>query len=176
MTQSKPKMRAVVAVFTLLICALAIAAAASAGNRSAGNKDESTKQEINKTFDDYVTGWRTGNVEMLSKIYANDARVSAYWPDPSRPGLLEGWPKISKNLKDIFERLHEISPYGMDLDFNDRIIDLYGDTAVMTTSWVWKHPADPAFGTGRGTFIFQRRGSKWVIVHEHSSVTPFDSK
>src|SRR6266702_3239384 len=171
MVPSKPKMRVVMAVFAVFLCAVATGAA-----KPAPSGDQAKKKEINKTFDDYVTGWRTGNVELLAKIYANDAKVSAYWPDPSRPGILVGWPKISKNLKDIFERLHEISPYGMDLIFNDRIIDLYGDTAVLSTSWVWEHPADPAFGTGRGTFIFQRRGAKWVIVHEHSSVTPFDSK
>jgi hypothetical protein len=169
MVQSKPRVRAIVAAFALFICALTLVATGFARH------EDETKQQINKTFDEYVTGWRTSNVEILSKIYANDAKVSAYWPDPSRPALLVGWPKISKNLQDVFERLHEVSPYGMDLDFNDRIIDIYGDTAVLTSNWVWHHPADPAFGTGRGTFIFQRRGTKWVIVHEHSSVSPFDS-
>jgi hypothetical protein len=170
MVHLRPKIRTAMAVFALCLCTVATCAAGAARPG-----DEARKKEINKIFDDYVTGWRTGSVEMLAKIYANDARVSAYWPDPSRPGVMVGWPKIEKSLKDVFERLHEISPYGMDLTFNDRIIDIYGDTAVMTTSWVWGHPADPAFGTGRGTFIFQRRGPKWVIIHEHSSVTPFDS-
>lgn len=164
------KMRRMTLLILLIVCVATLVPFAFS------RPSEDARQEINKTFDQYVQGWRKGDVKLLSEVYANDAKVSAYWPDPSRPNLLMGWPKISSNLKDIFERLHEISPYGMDLEFNERNIDLYGDTAVLTSSWVWGHPADPAFGTGRATFIFQHRGKKWFIVHEHSSVTPFDSK
>src|ERR1700743_1758991 len=128
MAHLKPKMQAAIAVFALCLCAIGTCAA-----RAAHSDDEARKKEVNKVFDDYVIGWRTSSVEILSKIYANDAKVSAYWPDPSRPALLLGWSKIAKNLQEVFDRMHEVSPYGMDLDFNDRIIDIYGDTAVLTS-------------------------------------------
>jgi ketosteroid isomerase-like protein len=172
MSPSKSGIRAALVVLILTICATAgVNTAFGRSPDKTTAKENREVKEIEKTFDVYVRAWNTGDYAALAGIYANDSTVSVFWPDPARPQLLVGWPRISSNLKDIFERVH-----GLDLDFNDRQIHLYGETAVLTSSWVWHHPADPAFGTGRVTFVFHWRDNKWWIVHEHSSVTPFDSK
>jgi len=134
---------------------------------SAGNNDVESKA-VNAVFDRYVLGWQKGNLEILGDIYANDARLTAYWPDPTRPSRLESWTRIRVELKDIFDQIH-----GMDLDFNERQIDVYGPCAVLTSQWTWHHPADPIFAHGRATFVFRKDHGKWLLVHEHSSVTPF---
>jgi ketosteroid isomerase-like protein len=164
--------RVVVIVATLLLFATAGLEPVVARPSDRNAKENNEIQEIGKIFDSYVSAWNKGNYETLAGIYANDRTVSVFWPDPARPSLLVGWTRISSNLKDVFGFLHG----GLDLDFNDRQIQIYGDTALLTSSWVWHHPADPAFGSGRVTVIFHKYGKKWLIVHEHSSVTPFDSK
>lgn len=138
----------------------------AAAEQTAGGA--TARDGVMRVFDDYVRGWKDGDLQLLSRIYANDARVSAYWPDPSRAGLLLGWPQISTDLRGVFGQIR-----GMDLEFNDRRIDIYGETAVLTASWIWHEPAAPPFATGRTTFVFDRRGGEWLLVHEHSSVTPF---
>ena len=43
---------------------------------------------VNAAFDRYVHGWQTGDIDVLATVYAQDARLTAYWPDPTRPSRL----------------------------------------------------------------------------------------
>ena len=123
---------------------------------------------VNTAFDRYVLAWQKGDIEMLSTAYAHEARLTAYWPDPIHPLRLEGWATIRKDLAEVFDLIK-----GMDLDFDQREIDVYGDVAVLTARWTWRRPSNPFFEHGRGTFIYKKEAGRWVIIHEHSSVTPF---
>ena len=123
---------------------------------------------VNAAFDRYILGWQKGDIDLLSSAYAHDARLTAYWPDPTRPLRLESWTTVRQNLKEVFDLIHR-----MDLDFDQRQIDIYGEVAVLTSHWTWHNPSGPFFEHGRATFIFRKDGGRWVIVHEHSSVTPF---
>jgi ketosteroid isomerase-like protein len=132
-----------------------------------GAKDSEIKA-VNDTFDRYVLGWQKGDIDLLGTVYAQDARLTAYWPDPTRPLRLESWTRVRENMKEVFDLIH-----CMDLEFDERQIDVYGGVAVLTSHWTWHHPSGPFFEHGRSTFIFKKDGSKWRIVHERSSVTPF---
>jgi ketosteroid isomerase-like protein len=134
----------------------------------AANMKDAPSKEVNATFDRYIAGWNKGDLNLLSSVYASDARLTAFWPDPYRPSRLESWATIKSNLKDIFEQIQ-----GLDLEFNEREIDFYGSCAVLTSHWTWHDPANPLFAHGRATFVFRRDGNKWLVVHEHSSVLPF---
>jgi ketosteroid isomerase-like protein len=135
--------------------------------QAASGRDAEAKA-VNAAFDRYVLGWQKGDLSLLGGVYANDVRLTAYWPDPTRPSRLESWTTVRESLKDIFARIH-----GMDLEFQERQIDIYGTCAVLTSHWTWHDPADPIFDHGRATFVFKKDGGKWLIVHEHSSVAPF---
>jgi ketosteroid isomerase-like protein len=146
---------------------IAFVCAAYGAGKPADSGDPAAVRLVRHAFDDYVRGWRSGDVPLLATIYAEDAQLSAYWPDPSRASRIRGWSQIKTDLEDIFGRIK-----GMDLEFNEREVNVYGDVAVLTSHWVWNTPADPMFATGRASFVFHRRGARWVIVHEHSSPTP----
>ena len=150
---------AVATVFVAFLCATP--------GRSADATSPETKA-VNAAFDRYILGWQKGDIDMLSSAYAHDARLTAYWPDPTRPLRLESWTTVKENLKEVFDLIHK-----MDLDFDQRQIDVYGDVAVVSSHWVWHHASGPFFEHGRATFIFKKAGGKWLIIHEHSSVTPF---
>jgi ketosteroid isomerase-like protein len=136
--------------------------------RAAGAESPESKA-VNAAFDRYIEGWQKGNIDILSGAYAHDARLTAYWPDPTRPLRLESWDTVRQNLKEVFDLIHK-----MELDFDQRQIDVYGNIAVVSSHWTWHHnAAGPFFEHGRATFIFRKDAGKWLIIHEHSSVTPF---
>ena len=151
----------------IVLAAAFVALLVTVPGRAAGVENPETKA-VNAAFDRYVLGWQKGDIEMLSKSYSHDARMTAYWPDPVHPLRIESWDTLRKYLVEVFDLIK-----GMDLDFDRREIDVYGDVAVLTTRWTWRRPSNPFFEHGRGTFIFKKEAGKWMIVHEHSSVTPF---
>jgi ketosteroid isomerase-like protein len=155
-------MRTRIALTTFFIALLGAAQGGTVSEMSAEAK------AVNAAFDRYVHGWQTGDIDVLATVYAHDARLTAYWPDPTRPSRLESWTTIRENLKDVFDLIHR-----MDLEFNERQIDVYGTVAVLTTHWTWHKASGPFFERGRATFIFKKDAGRWLVVHEHSSVTPF---
>ena len=52
--------------------------------QAASGRDAEAKA-VNAAFDRYVLGWQKGDLSLLSGVYANDVRLTAYWPDPTRP-------------------------------------------------------------------------------------------
>jgi ketosteroid isomerase-like protein len=150
---------ALTTVCVLLLCGVLL---------HAGSEQANDANAVNAAFDRYVLGWQKGDLNLLGGVYAHDARLTAYWPDPTRPSRLESWATVRESLQDIFSRID-----GMDLEFKERQIDVYGTFAVLTSQWTWHDPADPMFGHGRATFVFKKEAGDWRIVHEHSSVMPF---
>jgi hypothetical protein len=155
-------MRTTIALTTVFIAVLGVAHGETANEKS------SEAKAVNAAFDRYVLGWKTGDIDLLGTVYAHDARLTAYWPDPVRPSRLESWRTVRENLKEVFDLIRR-----MDLEFNERQIDVYGNVAVLTSHWTWNQPSGPFFKRGRATFIFKKEDGKWLVVHEHSSVTPF---
>lgn len=151
----------------ILFATVVVAAFGAAHTAAVGAKDFDAKA-VNATFDRYVLGWQKGDIDLLETVYSHDGHLTAYWPDPTRPARLESWATVKENLKDVFDLIHR-----MDLEFDERQIDVYGSVAVLTTHWTWHHPSGRFFEHGRATFIFKKDAGKWMIVHEHSSVTPF---
>ena len=133
-------------------------------------KDSRSIQQVKETFQRYVDGWIATDLAKLSTVYATDEELVAYWPDPYRPFLVKGWSEVRRGLEHIFANMKRI-----DLEFTVQNINLYGDIAILTANWKWLAPygvVDSANATGRCTLVFQRRGSRWLIVHEHSSWRP----
>jgi ketosteroid isomerase-like protein len=151
-----------------IVFATVFAALLGAVPGSGATVDNPEAKAVNAVFDRYVVGWQKGDIDLLSSVYAHDARLTAYWPDPTRPLRLEGWTSVQKNLKEVFDLIGHMA-----LDFDQRQIDVYGDVAVMTTRWTWRQPSGPFFEHGRTTYVFRKTAGNWLIIHEHSSVNPF---
>lgn len=132
-------------------------------------------KEVQDTFDRYIDAWKRGDMKAWSSVYVNDDTLTAYWPDPTRTYPIKGWQNVSKGLAEVADAIG-----GMNLTYTDRDVQVIGDMAVLTAKWTWndittlKTPISPkaqdALLSGQGTFIFVRRGSQWLVVHEHSSV------
>jgi ketosteroid isomerase-like protein len=143
---------------------------------SEANRTEET--EILGLFERYVVAWRAADLTALSDIYANDEKVTAIWPDPSFSYPLRGWQTIHKGLRNVFRRCR-----GMDIEYSNHVVHLSDVTAILTATWDWMdlvRPAKPGAAVagnmartclvkGAGTFVFERRGPSWVLIHEHSA-------
>ncbi len=149
-------------LFTLFLICRGVAPAMAANDASL--------QQVQQTFNVYVDAWKRCDLERLSEVYATDKDLVVYWPDPYRPFLLKGWTEIRTELQKIFKEMGSI-----DLEFTVQNVNFYGDVAILTANWKWLTPfgvIDQDNATGRCTLVFQRRGSRWVIIHEHSSWRP----
>ena len=146
---------------------------------------EKAVREVQATFDKYIDGWRRADIEALSHVYATDARVIGIWPDPTLTYPVQGWTEVRRELERVFD-----FGKGMNMSYSPRHVEIYGDMAIISTNWEWidgdtAAPGTPeaklaeerrlemkkeGFGGGQATFIFQHRGNRWVLVHEHASV------
>jgi ketosteroid isomerase-like protein len=147
---------------------------------------EKAIREVQATFDRYVDGWKRADIKALSQVYATDARVIGIWPDPTLTYPVQGWTEVRRELARVFDY-----GKGMNMSYTPRHVELYGDIAIISTNWDWidgeAAPGTPeakladerrlemkkqGFGGGQATFVFQHRGNRWVLVHEHASVLP----
>lgn len=138
-------------------------------------------RQVQAVFDLYIQGWKRGDVDALSHIYANNTRVTGIWPDPTQSYPVQGWPAVRAELVKVMEFTK-----GMDMHYSPRHVELYGDVAIISTNWEWRdieHPSDPGrpniheaakavYIRGQGTFVFLRHDGQWRLVHEHASVLP----
>jgi ketosteroid isomerase-like protein len=139
------------------------------------DRPEHAAQQVQAAFDKYIEAWRSGNMDAFAASYTNDDRLTAYWPDHTRTYPIKGWNNVRTALQEIVNLIG-----GMDLIYNNREVEVYGNIAILTADWRWvgigslREPmsdkAQKVYAKGRGTFVFERQGSKWVVVHEHSSV------
>lgn len=164
----------------------------AASQISAAASNEQSIREVQAVFDRYIDGWKRADIEELSHVYANDARVTGIWPDPTLTYPVQGWAEIRRELERVFGYAK-----GMNMAYSPRHVEIYGNVAIMTTNWEWVDPgeSDPAkktgdddktsaerrslmrdegFGKGQATFVFFHRDNRWVLVHEHASVLPED--
>src|SRR2546421_6817617 len=92
-------MTPVILCFTALSYAQSSKAHFGASDKSpAAASNEKAIREVQATFDLYIDGWKRGDVDALSKVYAADARVTGIWPDPTLKYPVQGWPEVRKEL------------------------------------------------------------------------------
>jgi len=156
-------------------------------SENGGAPTEKAIREVQATFDRYIDGWKRADIEALSHVYATDARVTGIWPDPTLTYPVQGWTEVRRELQRVFDY-----GKGFNMSYTPRHVEIYGDIAIISTNWDWVDgdhaaPGSPeaklaeerrlemkqeGFGGGQATFVFQHRGNRWVLVHEHASVAP----
>lgn len=172
------EMRSFTVAFLILLATCSIPSTAWAGpggsRRTRPNRDQSIEQ-VNEAFSRYVDGWTRGDLRVLDGVYATDDRLVLFWPDIKYPWRIKGYTAARKRLDEIFKNMSLMG--GLKLDFYEREIELYGHIAIFTSHWKWLNVPEEVkdlFSGGRVTLVFEHRGPRWVIVHEHASWKPPD--
>ncbi len=76
-------------------------------------------------------------------------------------------------IREYFEKAFKALP-GHKVTFGEQLIRIYGNTAINTGYYTFSYMKDGETKTlpARYSFVYVKRGGKWVIVDHHSSAMP----
>jgi len=158
------KIRGPVAV-VLMIAALWAAASASAQAKTAPAKT-ALAAEFKAIIDRYYTAWSTLDPNNADKFYAKDADLVFYDVVPLK---YNNWAEYKAGVIKAFTETMSSSK----LTPNDDLKVTQRGNIVWTTVTFHLSAKPKAGGSmevdGRHTAIWEKRGGKWLIVHEHVS-------
>jgi ketosteroid isomerase-like protein len=122
--------------------------------------------EFKSLIDRYYAAWSTLNVDNVDQFYAKDADLIFF---DIAPLQYKGWAEYKEGVKKAF---FAVITSGKLTPNNDLRVSRHGD--VVLTVVTFHLSATPKAGgsmelDGRHTAIWEKRGGKWVIVHEHVS-------
>ena len=145
-----------------LICVAVLGSALLAASAMAADSDE---QAIRSVLAKATENWSAMNVDANDAYYAADA--GAAWFDLA-PLKYAGWAEYKAGVKKVFGGFESLS-----LKLNDDLMvqrrgKMAWATYTFTTELKMKDGKSEK-GVGRGTDVLEKRGGKWVIVHEHVS-------
>lgn len=125
----------------------------------------SEEQQIETVIAAVIEAHRTGNTPSLGQYYAADVVVV---PGDYNP-VVEGWTNI--------EPRYRLSQAGYDeLDLMRENTRIVRRGKVAWASYQWRlagmRGKEMMQALGHTTLILEKRGGKWVIVHNHTSVVP----
>ena len=121
---------------------------------------------FHKLMDGYCTAWSSGNPDNAAKYYAKDANLVFY---DLAPFSYKGWKEYSASTHELFEgNVDSLSlTAGKDLK-----VTRHGNIAWTTVSMhaLAKLKNGSTIDTPvRYTGIWEKRGTGWLLVHEHLS-------
>ena len=145
-----------------LMCVAVLGSALLAASAMAADSDE---QAIRSVLAKATENWSAMNVDANDAYYAADA--GAAWFDLA-PLKYAGWADYKAGVKKVFAGFESLS-----LKLNDdMVVQRRGKVAWVTYTFITEirsKDGKTEKGEGRGTDVLEKRGGKWLIVHEHVS-------
>ena len=153
--------KALLALSLMLLVTFAGAAQAKAPARQAGDA------EFRKLIAAYYADWSKLSTEAPSKYYAKDADLIFFDIAPMK---YTSWKEYSAGVqKNFFDNATSAT---LTPNMNDLKITRRGNVAWTTLTFhlsVAQKSGGPMELDARHTAIWERRGNRWLIVHEHVS-------
>lgn len=121
------------------------------------------QQAVDYATTEMLGAWQIGDVELMHKFYAEDVLVvSGYWEPP-----VQGWEKYIQAYKRQRGRMQ-----GVELNRSNTYLKVAGNMAWVEYQWVFTGNVDGTATAYRGhtTLVYERRGGKWLIVVNHTSI------
>jgi ketosteroid isomerase-like protein len=122
----------------------------------------SVADELDQNIGEMLAAVQLGNVDMLHKYYADNATfVSGVYEPP-----IVGW----QNYAALYQR-QKAAFQGMQLIRRNTFIFSNGDVAWATYEWEFDSSINgqPYSARGQTTLVFNKVGTSWLIVHNHTS-------
>ena len=133
-----------------------------AAHAGAADADE---QAIRTTLAQVTENWSAMNVDANDAYYVADANAVWFYFAPLQ---YAGWNAYKEGVKKIFAEVQSASIKMND----DAVVHRRGKVAWVTytlTAELRAKDGKVTKGEGRGTDVLEKRGGKWMIVHEHVS-------
>jgi len=146
--------------------ALAVAGALLTFAGARAEQRATDQATFRKLIDEYCAAWSSGNADAPAKFYAKDNSLVFY---DITPFSYHGWKEYHDGVeKNLFANMASGSlTAGKDLKVTHR-----GAVAWTTVSMHFSEKTKDGKSSEteiRYTGIWERRGARWVIVHEHLS-------
>lgn len=154
---------------TLAIALLLLLAVAGSGHPKKVNKQPAGDAEFVKLIEAYYKAWSTLNTDNADKYYAKDADLVFYDIAPLK---YKNWAEYKKTVQTTF--LDTLSSGKLAPNMNDLRVTRRGTVAWTTVTFhlsgTPKAGGNATEIDARHTAIWEKRGGRWIIVHEHVSV------
>ena len=134
---------------------------------------ESDESLIKKTVYRAFEIGKSKDLQSIQSMHYNDKRFSKFGDTPP-------YMRMDFNDACMHEELYFASVSDYDFKIEDLRVDIFDDTAIAT--FLIEHTGmlvDDYSFTGRtmdvksrATMVFQKKGSEWLIIHEHFSKIP----
>ncbi len=124
----------------------------------------SPADELDNDIGEMLAGMQVGKMDMLQKYYADNAMFVSGTYGPPIVGF-KAWSEGYQRQRAQFT--------GMQIVRRNTVIFPHGDMAWATYQWEFTGMlvnGQPYTAKGQTTLIFNRVGSNWMIVHNHTSV------
>ena len=125
----------------------------------------SDEQQIDYMLSVMLGAWQIGDVEKLHSTYADDvSMVSGSWAPP-----VIGWANYLAVYQQQRARVQRVR-----MDRMNTYIKVTGNTGWASYQWDFSATLDgqPMESQGQTTVVVEKRNNQWIIVHNHTSLTP----
>jgi ketosteroid isomerase-like protein len=160
----------------VLALSLALATSAFAQKDKKKKKDDtpppanpmlslSQEQQIDYMISELLGAWQVGDIEKLHSHYAEDVSVvNGSWAPP-----VVGWTNYLASYQLQRARTQQVR-----LDRLNTLIRVNGNFGWASYQWDFSGVVDgtPSTAEGQTTLVLERRGDKWIVVHNHTSLVP----
>ena len=134
---------------------------------SAQQSSAPARTDFKALVHDYWAVWGTGDVAKASKMYAQDADLVFYDLEPLK---YNGWDQYSKGVvPNILDKFASVK-FTVNDDLKTTRRGNVAWTSVTVHADGTLKAAGPMAADIRHTAIWENRGGRWLIVHEHVSV------
>jgi len=125
----------------------------------------SDEQQIDYMLSEMMGAWQVGDIEKLHSTYADEVSlVSGSWAPP-----VMGWANYLAIYQQQRARVQRVR-----MDRTNTFIKVKGDVAWACYQWNFTATMDgqPMQSQGQTTVVMEKRNGHWLIVHNHTSLTP----
>jgi len=160
----------------LLILALALASSASAQKKKKKDEPQQTtsssdivsvpdQAKIDNTIGQFLAAWQVGDLDKLHSTIADDVSVvSGMWSPP-----VLGWANYSASYQLQRARVQQVR-----LERSNTLIRIAPTGTVAWACYQWEFTGvvdgAPSASVGQTSLVLEKRGSDWLIVHNHTSL------
>ena len=125
----------------------------------------SDEQQIDYMLSEMLGAWQVGDVEKLHAKYADDvSMVNGSWAPP-----VIGWSNYLAIYQQQRARMQQVR-----LDRSNTYIKTNGNIGWACYQWDFSAVVDgqPVQSQGQTTVVVEKRNTHWIIVHNHTSLSP----
>jgi ketosteroid isomerase-like protein len=129
----------------------------------------SDEQQIDYMLSEMLGAWQVGDMEKLHAKYADDvSMVNGSWAPP-----VIGWTNYLAIYQQQRARMQQVR-----LDRSNTYIKVNGNTGWACYQWDFSAVVDgqQVQSQGQTTVVVEKRNNHWVIVHNHTSLSPGSSQ